>query len=364
MAQSPTSIKAKEVMRKVIESCTEVKNVDFNISIVHTKNGIKEDAHIIQSKTENSRLPKFRIRSKKTFANGIITDFTYISDNYKFSSYNHDTKELKQLNKEINTNIVSIMGFSLTRYAYNSFFVENRPLLEKRLIKNLSLKIVDDFPQWDREKFIVISGTNVKKNRSVIVINKATYLPVFVKSGDQETNIKIRKINFKLEKDNYSIFQLLPPSEFANKHIGLIQGLRTNTVAPSWSLKDSKGKKYESKDFLGKIILIDFWGTWCAPCIEELPKIKSISKFFPKDQVQVIGISCFDEKGRFQKVLKSKGIEYLNLIEGEEVASKYNINLYPSVFIIGKTGKVLYSSAASDENPTKKQLISIIQRSL
>ena len=118
--------------------------------------------------------------------------------------------------------------------------------------------------------------------------------------------------------------------------------------APVFSLPDLKGNKVDLISFKGKVILIDFWATWCAPCREEIPYLNQLYGQYKKDGLVVIGISL-DRKGpeEVQNFLEKLRVEYLNLIGDEEVFENYSripglgpIRGIPATFLIDRKGQI------------------------
>jgi len=70
------------------------------------------------------------------------------------------------------------------------------------------------------------------------------------------------------------------------------QGVAGQTaVAPEWSLKDADGKTVHSSDFKGKVVILDFWATWCPPCKAEIPGFIALQNEYGKKGLVVVGIS-------------------------------------------------------------------------
>jgi len=115
----------------------------------------------------------------------------------------------------------------------------------------------------------------------------------------------------------------------------------TRNPAHNFALKSLDGKNVQLSDFKGKIVIVDFWATWCAPCREGIPDLIEIQKEY-KD-VQVIGITV--DQNPMEVVpgfVKEFKINYPILISDPNVLQQYGgIDAIPTSFIISKDGKII-----------------------
>jgi thiol-disulfide isomerase/thioredoxin len=119
--------------------------------------------------------------------------------------------------------------------------------------------------------------------------------------------------------------------------------LTVGSEAPEWNLSDPSGKAHSLKDYLGKVVLIDFWGTWCVPCRKTMPGIQILSERFKTREVAVFGISVADEEGNPVEYMKKSGYTYGLLLKGDDVATAYRAQVLPTLYIIGKDGKIIHA---------------------
>ena len=118
--------------------------------------------------------------------------------------------------------------------------------------------------------------------------------------------------------------------------------------APSFSLLNLQGEKIDSRSFRGKVVLLDFWATWCPPCREEIPYLNELNSQYGKDGLVVVGIAL--DHGRSEEVKKfveKNEVGYINLMGNDAVMEAFSnipgmgpIQGIPTVFIIDRQGQI------------------------
>ena len=125
------------------------------------------------------------------------------------------------------------------------------------------------------------------------------------------------------------------------------------------------GSEYNAKDYAGKVVLIDFWATWCGPCCAELPNVKKAYAAYHDKGFEVIGVTCDDpaKENEFKDFLTENQIPWkqmfdsMAVVPGQQtksgaavtVSEYYGINGIPCPVLIGKDGKVLSLNARGPE---------------
>lgn len=120
---------------------------------------------------------------------------------------------------------------------------------------------------------------------------------------------------------------------------------RINGKAPDFTLRDINGKAFSLTDFRGKVVFIDFWASWCAPCKKELPEVSKFSRKYGNDVV-FIAINVDKRRANAEDFLLqipglSPGVKVL-LDNDSTVVSSYNVAAMPTSFILDKEGVVRY----------------------
>lgn len=122
-----------------------------------------------------------------------------------------------------------------------------------------------------------------------------------------------------------------------------IKEIKGKEQAPSFVLKDLQGKEVSLKDFRGKVILLNFWATWCVPCQWEMPEMDKLYQTF-KDQGFVVLAIALDAEGA-QTVgpfVRKQKLTYPVLLDTElKVARQYRILGPPTTFLIGREGELI-----------------------
>uniref|UniRef100_A0AB33JLA3 Thioredoxin domain-containing protein n=3 Tax=unclassified Prevotella TaxID=2638335 RepID=A0AB33JLA3_9BACT len=122
-------------------------------------------------------------------------------------------------------------------------------------------------------------------------------------------------------------------------------------AAKDFKLKDMQGKEISLSSFRGQYILLDFWGSWCIPCLKALPELKEFYKK-NKDKVVVIGIACHDNERRWQKAIKANQLTWHNVLapKGNKITEDYKITHYPTQIFISPDGRILSYTNSPDSD--------------
>ena len=109
-------------------------------------------------------------------------------------------------------------------------------------------------------------------------------------------------------------------------------------VKVDFTFRAIDGRVLKVSDFRGKIVLVDFWATWCRPCVAEMEELKKLYERY-SDKIVIISISLDESRDRIVKFINERGIEWIVGWDPKgEVARKFGIRAIPTLLIIDKNG--------------------------
>jgi peroxiredoxin len=113
-----------------------------------------------------------------------------------------------------------------------------------------------------------------------------------------------------------------------------------NQEAPDFKLPDASGKQVSLREQRGHPVMLNFWATWCAPCVEEMPSMEELARRVEKTDIRMLAISV-DEEWDVVRRFFVKGTKMGVLLDAnKDVAKRFGTEKYPETFLIDAAGKV------------------------
>lgn len=113
-------------------------------------------------------------------------------------------------------------------------------------------------------------------------------------------------------------------------------------------LQDANGKRYQYSDYRGKVTVVNFWASWCAPCVEEIPSLNRLKAQMQNEPFELITINYAESAQTIREFMQKVDVQFPVLIDPKGVnAQQWNVIGFPSTFVIGPDGKIHYGVNAA-----------------
>ena len=113
-------------------------------------------------------------------------------------------------------------------------------------------------------------------------------------------------------------------------------------TAPKFAITTESGQRIASTDFNGKLLVVNFWATWCPPCIEEMPSLNQFAQAMGPQGVVVLGVSIDKTERAYRDFLQRNPLAFQVARDPEEnISSSYGTFKWPETYVINREGKVV-----------------------
>lgn len=123
-------------------------------------------------------------------------------------------------------------------------------------------------------------------------------------------------------------------------------------IAPDFKLETVSGTEFQLSSVKDKFIVLDFWGSWCVPCIKDFPKMKEYYNKY-RNELEIVGIAYLDLKRNWKLSVKKHELEWVNVINDEtkeqDLTITYGVDSFPTKLIINKKGKIIGKYGSTDD---------------
>ena len=136
---------------------------------------------------------------------------------------------------------------------------------------------------------------------------------------------------------------------------------KSGSAAPEINLPDPNGKNIALSSLKGKVVLIDFWASWCGPCRKEMPNVKKAYAKFKSKGFEIYGVSLDKEKQAWLDAIAQDGLTWLQVSDLQywncEAAKLYNVQAIPATVLVDRDGKIIAKNLRGPELEKKLQEI-------
>ena len=141
-----------------------------------------------------------------------------------------------------------------------------------------------------------------------------------------------------------------------NEHI-----VQVGDTAPEFSVTADNGRTISADNFGGKVLVLNFWATWCPPCIDELPSLDQFQQQFAGSGVVVLGVSVDTDEKAYKRFLSRAKVSFLTARDPEhKINAEYGTFKFPESYIINSDGKVVMK-IVNETNWTDEKMVSYVK---
>jgi thiol-disulfide isomerase/thioredoxin len=174
------------------------------------------------------------------------------------------------------------------------------------------------------------------------------------RKGHEEINAEAEQV-FEKVIEKYADVSFAPNRKLgavAKQEIETLRKLSVGKEAPEIEGKDLAGESMKLSDFRGKVVVLDFWTTWCGPCVASFPHIKEMIERNKDKPFQFVGVNADTQKDADQvaEFLKEKECKWRNFFsKGTSVVKDYQIQFFPSIYVLDHKGVIRYKHVRGEE---------------
>ena len=136
--------------------------------------------------------------------------------------------------------------------------------------------------------------------------------------------------------------------------------VQVGDTAPKFTIATDSGRTVSLDDFGGKLLVLNFWATWCPPCVQEIPSLEQFSRDLSKEGVVVLGISVDKDPNVYRTFVERANVSFLTARDPEQkINAAYGTFQYPETYVINRQGRVLQKFIGAEmwTDPRITQLI-------
>jgi len=197
---------------------------------------------------------------------------------------------------------------------------------------------------------IIASNKNAKPDdlAQVLAVKASLYVQAFNDYDNAaQTVMQIQADYPQTETGSHAGEMLSDLRQMQAKYLAQV-ALQTGRAFPDFAAKSLEGRDVALAQFKGRVVLVDFWATWCPPCVAELPNLKAAYEKYHDKGFEIVGISLDQSEATLRNFLTARAIPWTQIFDGKgwesSLAQKYGVDVIPTMYLLDADGKIAGSN--------------------